>query len=64
MLVAMSLCANEWLILNRNIGVRWQLLKPFNCVEIIAIRMCKQISSNLFKNEIIYKQRAEKITDC
>ena len=26
------------------------------CVEKIAILACKQISSNSFKNEIIYKQ--------
>ena len=30
-------------------------MKPFNCVETIAIHMNKQISSNLFQNEIIDK---------
>ena len=46
----------KWLILNRIISVRYKWLKPFNCVEIIAIPVCKQIRSNTFKNEIIYKQ--------
>ena len=30
-------------------------MKPFNYVERIAILMCKQISSNLFKDEITDK---------
>ena len=30
-------------------------MKPFNCVETIAILMCKQMSSNSFENEITYK---------
>ena len=29
-------------------------MKPFNSVETIAIQVCKQISSNSFKNEITY----------
>ena len=30
-------------------------MKPFNCVETIAMLECKQISSNSFKNEITFK---------
>ena len=33
---------------------KWQL-KSFNCVETIAILMCKQINSYSFQNEITYK---------
>ena len=39
----------EFLVLGSN---SW---KPFNCWETIALILCKQISSNLFKNEITYK---------
>ena len=35
-------------------------LKSFNCAEIIAILVCKQISFNSFKNEITYKLCANK----
>ena len=38
--------------MNWIISVRSEQLKPFNYVETIAIQMCKQINSNLFKNEI------------
>ena len=30
-------------------------MKPFNCIESIGLLVCKQISSNSFKNEIIDK---------
>ena len=30
-------------------------IEPFKCVETITILECKQISSNLFKNEITLK---------
>ena len=36
-------------------NVRLQYLKPFNCVKTIAKLVCKQISSNTFKNEITDK---------
>ena len=34
-------------------------MKPFNCVETIAILVCKQISSNLFRNEIVVYSYAD-----
>ena len=36
-------------------SIRLQYLKTFNCVETIAIQVCKDISSNLFNNKITYK---------
>ena len=32
-----------------------EYLEPFNCVQTIEILMCKQISSDSFKDKIIYK---------
>ena len=31
------------------------VLLKFNCLKTITIQMCKQITSNTFKNEITYK---------
>ena len=43
------LCAKKWLILYRIISVRYQYLKPFNCLHTIAILVSKQIRTNSFK---------------
>ena len=42
-------------IINEIISLGFQLLKPFNCVERIAILVYKWIGSKSFKNEITYK---------
>ena len=33
----------------------FEYLEPFNCVQTIVILVCKQISSESFKNKITYK---------
>ena len=43
----------QMLILNRNVCVRAQWMKTFNCVETVAIFVCKEICS--FENKITYK---------
>ena len=51
-LVTTSESAKKLLVLDRIINV---LLKPFECIKTIAILVCKQVSSNSFKNEITVK---------
>ena len=52
MSVTTLLSANKWIILNRIICFRYQLSKPYNCVETLVILQCKEVSSNSFKNKI------------
>ena len=35
-------------------------MEPFNCVQIIVLFMCKEISSDSFKTKITYKLLAYK----
>ena len=37
------------------INTKYNYLKPFNCVQIIVILGCKQISYDSLKNSITYK---------
>ena len=47
-------------MLNWIISITYQYLKPYNCVQAIAILVVKQISSNSFKIKITNKLFTDK----
>ena len=52
-LITTLLSANKWLLMNTIIRVRQ--LKPFNCVKILEVLVCKLIDLIPFNNEITWK---------